>query len=63
MAFRNHSRRLARYPHHVMAGPRIKSGGVPAIHAAAQPWKEVGQMDARIKSAHDDVRSGRFGLG
>ncbi len=63
MARSRRSRGLARYSYFVMAGPRIKSGGVPAIHAAAQPRQEVGQMDARNKSAHDDVRSGRVASG
>ena len=52
-------------PFFVMAGPRIKSGGDPAIHVLAQRSVGPVQGDARIPgsspgiSAHDDVRRDR----
>ena len=40
----------ARRPHHVMAGSRNKSGGVPAIHAFARRPAGLAERDARNKS-------------
>ena len=41
-----------------MAGPRIKSGGDPAIHVFAQNSTVLTERDARNKSVYDEKFAG-----
>ena len=53
--FFNSLGRRARDHLFVMAGPRIESGGDPAINVFAKRTAGLAEKDARIKSAHDGV--------